>query len=247
MDINKLASRIVRTTTDEMPPKKNPAAVALGKLGGLKGGPARAEKLPPERRTEIARKGAETRWEKLSLYNEVKATQTAAILLELNGGEMDYAKCTKLLYNIEREALNRWTRPVVFDDLFSLPYGQVVSKTLNRAKFENQSAKSFWREHIETYNENNIRLIKDCGRGKLSRAEIELIKEFDNKYKDKTPGQMIDEHHNAKLFPEWKDPGHSRIKTTYSDLLRILGKTPEQIKEFEEDLLELRRLKEMTK
>jgi hypothetical protein len=34
--------------------KKNPAAVALGRLGGLKGGPARALKLPPERRREIA-------------------------------------------------------------------------------------------------------------------------------------------------------------------------------------------------
>lgn len=35
---------------------KNPAAVELGRLGGLKGGKARAEKLPPERRAEIAQK-----------------------------------------------------------------------------------------------------------------------------------------------------------------------------------------------
>jgi hypothetical protein len=244
MDINKTASRIVRTSIDET---KNPAAVALGKLGGLKGGPARAEKLQPERRKEIAERAAQARWEKLSLYNEVKATQTTALLLELNGGEMDYAKCTKLLYNIEREALNRWTRPVMFDELYSLPFGQVVSKTLDKAKFENQNNRSFWREHIETYNENNIRLIKDCGRGKLSRAEIELIKEFNENYKGKTPGQMIDEHHNPKLFPEWKDPGHSRIKTSYSDLLRILGKTPEQIKEFEQDLSALKHLKAITR
>jgi hypothetical protein len=247
MDVNKLASRIVRTSTNETTAKKNPAAVALGKLGGLKGGPARAEKLPPERRREIAIKGAETRWERLSLYNEVKATQTAALLLELNGGEMDYAKCTKLLYNIEREALNRWMRPVTFDNLCSLPHGQVLSKTLDKAKFENQHNKSFWRKHLETYNKNNIRLVKECGRGKLSRAEIELIKEFDNKYKDKTPGQMMDEHHNAKLFPEWKDPGRSSIKTTYPDLLRVLGKTPEQIKEFEQDLSALKHLKAITR
>jgi hypothetical protein len=42
--------------------KKNPAAVALGRLGGAKGGKARAKKLSPERRREIARKAAETRW-----------------------------------------------------------------------------------------------------------------------------------------------------------------------------------------
>jgi hypothetical protein len=41
---------------------KNPHAVALGRLGGLKGGKARFEKLTPERRKEIARKAAESRW-----------------------------------------------------------------------------------------------------------------------------------------------------------------------------------------
>ena len=43
---------------------KNPAAVALGKLGGKKGGLARAKKLSPERRTEIALKAARARWAK---------------------------------------------------------------------------------------------------------------------------------------------------------------------------------------
>jgi hypothetical protein len=42
--------------------EKNPAAVALGRLGGLKGGKARAIKLSAERRSEIASKAAETRW-----------------------------------------------------------------------------------------------------------------------------------------------------------------------------------------
>lgn len=44
-------------------PKKNPAAVALGRLGGKKGGPARAERLTPERRSAIARTAALSRWE----------------------------------------------------------------------------------------------------------------------------------------------------------------------------------------
>ena len=41
---------------------KNPAAVALGKLGGAKGGRARAEKLSPAKRKSIARKAALARW-----------------------------------------------------------------------------------------------------------------------------------------------------------------------------------------
>ncbi|MBN1548334.1 MAG: hypothetical protein JW902_16915 [Syntrophaceae bacterium] len=44
--------------------QKNPAAVALGRLGGLKGGKARAAKLSPRRRREIAQKAARARWHK---------------------------------------------------------------------------------------------------------------------------------------------------------------------------------------
>ena len=43
---------------------KNPAAVQLGRLGGLKGGPARARKLSRQQRTAIARKAAQARWAK---------------------------------------------------------------------------------------------------------------------------------------------------------------------------------------
>ena len=47
-----------------MAKKKNPAAVALGRLGGKKSGPARMEKLSPAQRSEIARNAAKARWEK---------------------------------------------------------------------------------------------------------------------------------------------------------------------------------------
>jgi hypothetical protein len=46
----------------EKPPEKNPAAVALGRLGGLKGGKARAEKLSATKRKAIAKKAAAKRW-----------------------------------------------------------------------------------------------------------------------------------------------------------------------------------------
>jgi hypothetical protein len=47
-----------------MAEEKNPAAVALGKLGASKGGKARAKKLTPEQRSAIARKAAQARWAK---------------------------------------------------------------------------------------------------------------------------------------------------------------------------------------
>jgi len=66
-DINILASQIIAEATKEPTPKelikeKNPAAVELGRLGGLIGGRARAEKLSAKRRKEIAKKAAQARW-----------------------------------------------------------------------------------------------------------------------------------------------------------------------------------------
>lgn len=49
---------------EEKPSGKNPAAVALGKLGGRKGGLARAANLSPQQRSKIAKKAARTRWNK---------------------------------------------------------------------------------------------------------------------------------------------------------------------------------------
>ena len=81
-DVNVTAFEILQAVTGELPchaspnptvkepakkkamPKKNPAAVALGRLGGLKGGKARAETLTAKERITIAKKAAKVRWSK---------------------------------------------------------------------------------------------------------------------------------------------------------------------------------------
>jgi hypothetical protein len=63
-DVAEAAFRVAAEATGETVTKrkKNPAAVALGKLGGAKGGHARAAALSPKRRSEIARQAADKRW-----------------------------------------------------------------------------------------------------------------------------------------------------------------------------------------
>lgn len=70
-DTNQLAKSIVDLATGEASEpvsgkdkEKDPAAVALGRKGGLKGGKARAESLSPKKRKEIAKKAAAKRWSK---------------------------------------------------------------------------------------------------------------------------------------------------------------------------------------
>lgn len=70
LDTNQLAHRIVAIATGEpvpnllRPRRKNPAAVSLGRRGGLKGGKARAAKLSPAERSAIGKLGAAARWKK---------------------------------------------------------------------------------------------------------------------------------------------------------------------------------------
>jgi len=72
-DFTTIARRVVEqaigekldgTPLDDPNAGKNPAAVALGKLGGAKGGAARAKALSPDLRTKIARKAAQARWKR---------------------------------------------------------------------------------------------------------------------------------------------------------------------------------------
>ncbi len=75
-DPNQLAYRVIQEATGQVPkyepgkeqkptdPSKNPHAVALGRLGGVKGGPARAAALSARKRSQIAAKAAKVRWGK---------------------------------------------------------------------------------------------------------------------------------------------------------------------------------------
>jgi hypothetical protein len=68
-DVNQMAADILAHAIGDPEPttpkgEKNPAAVALGRMGGLRGGKARAKSLSPAKRAQIAKKAAKARWSK---------------------------------------------------------------------------------------------------------------------------------------------------------------------------------------
>jgi hypothetical protein len=69
-DLNEIAFSVMQQATGqaqpEPKPEKNPAAVALGRLGGLKGGRARAASLTSKERSKIAKRAASARWKRKS-------------------------------------------------------------------------------------------------------------------------------------------------------------------------------------
>ena len=167
---------------------------------------------------------------KMPKYNEEKDTQVAALLLQQSNDRMDLLKFTKIMYNIEREALRRWSFPITYARICSMREGQVKSETYDNTKPHNRRV--FWDEYIAR-EQDVLSLKKSCPTGQLSRAEMSLINEIYNRDKDKSLDQLLREHHN---YPEWVDPGDSSIPTDYVELLKVLGKTPEQISAFKNDM-----------
>jgi len=134
-DTNVLAAHIVGEATKEPSVVKNPAAVALGRLGGLKGGRARAENLTSERRLEIAKKAAQARWSFYEKSNFELAIDNLLLLRLLDILEpiddIDMLKLEKLVFLVEKDQQShrekgfnflfyRWVAGPYSNDLYDL-------------------------------------------------------------------------------------------------------------------------------
>jgi hypothetical protein len=167
---------------------------------------------------------------RLPRYNEEKATQVAAYLLKQNDGSMGLLRFTKIMYNIQREAMRKYSFPVTYDSLCSMGEGQVLSNTYDNSKPENK--RRIWDKYIGR--KDDILYLKlESPTSQLSKVEKRLIVEVFNRDKGKSLSQLIKEHHD---YQEWIDPGESSIPTDYEDLLKALGKKKDEIDEIKNEL-----------
>ena len=167
-------------------------------------------------------------------FNEAKATQAAARLLKLRGGEMSYMKLVKLLYIVDREALLRWGRPVTTDCYVSMDRGPVLSRTMDLiTDGVPPSQQSVWAEHISEPEHYKVRLQKEAGADELSDAELALIEEVFGKYGALNRWKLVDLVHS---FSEWQNPSGGAIRISYRDILKAGGKTDWEIAAIEEEL-----------
>ena len=168
-------------------------------------------------------------------FNEQKATEAAALLLNLKGGRSDYWWIIKMLYLVDREAFKRWERPVTYDFYESLPYGPVLMTVYNIIVKNAPSV--FWKRYIGTlpkYSEVQLNGSPAPIR-KLSRAETELLSELFEEFGHFSGGDLVKYTHT---LPEWHDPHGSAIPIDLAELLQVLGYRPEDIKRIESELKE---------
>jgi uncharacterized phage-associated protein len=154
-----------------------------------------------------------------------RVTEAASILLRESGGKMSYMKLVKLLYFADRKALEVYEHPITYDAYASLPWGPVLSSTMNLAKGLYPNG-DYWDEYIELVG----KAVKIRGAypklKKLSPADVKLLKEI---YAELGKYNQFQLAKISESLPEWKDPKGSSNPIELDELLKKLDYTNEDI------------------
>ncbi len=173
-------------------------------------------------------------------FDEAKASEAAAYLLALRGGQMHYMKLIKLLYLADRASLQRWGTSITTDTHVSMDHGPVVSTIYNliRRRVETPT----WSHYISPPMgdaEKEVALLADVKFSRLSRAEVQLLEEVFDQYGRWNRYRLRD--YVMHKLPEWKDPEGTSIPITIADILRAGGATNEEIEAVEKELRTVKR------
>jgi hypothetical protein len=173
-------------------------------------------------------------------FNAKKSAQAAAILLRLNGGDMQKYCFIKMLYLADRKAFARWGDSITGDHAVSMKHGPVLSGIYNLTKGDLPHLRAHWEPFIadadpETH---QVALKEDPGTDELSPAEIKILEGVHAEFKDYPWKQMRDYCHGFEEYDPTVGNGSRPIAT--EQILKAVGKTEEEIAEAEQDLKEYR-------
>lgn len=177
-------------------------------------------------------------------FDEMKATQAAALFLELAGGRENYTKLIKLLYLLDREALIRQGHPVTGDRLVSMPLGPVVSNVYDLVSTApDPDEPCAWHRHVAR-DGYDVCLAADPGRGGLNGLETGLIESLSGEHADRDWRAMVRYCHDPRNVSEWRDPMGISSDIWPEDILRHGGWTEEDIAEDARELAHFERMRE---
>ncbi len=155
-------------------------------------------------------------------FRSRKAAQVCAFLASVNGG-IEKLALVKLVYLTERDAMARLGRPMLFDELYSLPHGPVCSATLNGI---NGGGDGIWAAYL-TRNGNHVypaRAITRAELDEVSDAEFESVLSVRDEFSKMSASQLRNYTH--KYCAEYTEvPEGSRMPISYKSVFDALGFT----------------------
>lgn len=116
-------------------------------------------------------------------FNEEKALAVLTYLLKLLGGKGDKHQLVKMMYWMERKSLIETGFPLFFDQVFSLPYGPILSQTLDNINTSNIETAPWYGYVRLGRNRRDVTLINDGDFEELSESDESLIKETVEKFR----------------------------------------------------------------
>jgi hypothetical protein len=162
-----------------------------------------------------------------------KTIAAVAYLVQKEGGQLDVFLALKTLYVADKDALVQWGKTITGDSFVSMDKGPVLSATYNLFKGKgSESDQTLWNAHISERTNHSVHLLHDFDLGILSEREIEALESARMQIKSMPPWRVARWLHDN--CPEWQDPHGSSIPIDPSSILRIAGKSEEEIRQIEE-------------
>jgi uncharacterized phage-associated protein len=171
-------------------------------------------------------------------FRSRKAAQLCAHFAVKEGGTIEKLKLIKLVYLAERQCLEDWHRPILFDELFSLPHGPICSSTLNG--INGNIHEQIWDDFVAR-NGNEIVAMKKFGRESLdeiSDAELDIVGEVWQRFGHMTASQLRNYTHEH--CPEYTETT-GRIPISYREVLEAVGAASVEAEAIDREISELRR------
>ena len=159
------------------------------------------------------------------VFDERRAAQAAARLLDKHGGTMPYIKLIKLLYLADRESLIETGAPITGDRFFSLRHGPVLSRVLDLIKDDCPAEDSVWHGYVAR-KRFDARLVGPADNEWLSERTMGILDGVFDAYGCLKEWDVVARTH---ALPEWKDPGNTSIPIEPEDILRYNDFTEAEI------------------
>jgi uncharacterized phage-associated protein len=162
-----------------------------------------------------------------------KAIAATAFLAEQESGKLDMFLSIKMLYLADKKALESWGKTITGDKMVAMPKGPVLSKIYNLFKgIGTADDLREWNANFTETVSNSIHLAKVPDLGPLSEEEKEVLEAARKEINSVAPWDVAEWLHGC--CPEWADPHGSSRAIDPASILRIAGRTEDEIQMIEE-------------
>lgn len=153
-------------------------------------------------------------------FKELKTVQIATLLAKRSGGKIDLYKLIKLIYLIDRRALEKHGYLVTFDRPFNMNFGPIMSNAYNLARGKQEG--EYWSKYFSYSNSKRTVVLENhtAGNKELCESEIELINEVFNEFGNMSFQQLKDYTHS---LPEYEDVGSTSKEIQWLTFFNVTG------------------------